>query len=243
MPEGTRGESGLANKRIPWYFISIFAFFVLPLAWLFKKVKTIEYPALIKSVLTIMVLGYCWSYLVTSHAWWVFNPDTMLGLELVPHLPLEEILFYPLGGILSILVYVALREAGLSGGKVDRSYFWILAGITLLVLAAAAYSFWKHGKVPWYILSQVVLYNGISLGLYFRPSGRIAAGPALLSVLIMTVVGFFWNWLAFTQGWWKYYAVLGWMWPPQVPVDDWNFYLFAPLAAMSLYENYTRAGK
>jgi hypothetical protein len=57
----------------------------------------------------------------------------------------------------------------------------------------------------------------------------------LITVLLMTGIGFIWDCLAFNWGWWTYYAILGWMFPKRVPIDDWNFYFFAPIAAIELY--------
>jgi len=145
-----------------------------------KKLKTIEYSAFFKAVIVIMILGYTWSYLVTSQEWWVFNPETMLGIEVFPYLPLEEVLFYPLGGGLSILVYIAIHELGVSAVKVRIGYLCILLAITAIVTICTVYSTVKNGRVPWYIVSQVVLYNGLSIGLWFRKQARIVLYPALL---------------------------------------------------------------
>lgn len=231
------------TRKTPWYFITITTFFFLPIAYLLKKSKNIDKPAFIKATLTIMALGYLWSYTVSSCGWWVFNPNTMLGIEILPHLPLEEILFYPLGGALSILIYIAIHKRDIAANPVGKKYIWILVGITGIILACVVYSTLTLGKAPWYIISQVILFNGLSIGLWFRKTHRLAANPALLAIFGMTIIGFFWNWIAFTKNWWSYHAVLGWHFPPQVPVDDWNFFIFAPLAAVSLYENYRKEKK
>jgi lycopene cyclase domain-containing protein len=240
MTDSPVGQDTTQTKKVPWYLITIIAFFVVPITALLKKLKTIDKPAFIKATLTIMALGYIWSYTVTSNGWWVFNPNTMLGFEIIPHLPLEEVLFYPLGGALSILIYIAIAEWGVAANPVGKKYFWSIVGITALVSICVVISTLSFGKIPWYIISQMVLFNGLSIGLWFRKTHRISLNPALLSIAGMTVIGFFWNWIAFTQNWWTYHAVLGWYFPPQVPVDDWNFFIFAPLAAASLYEIYRK---
>lgn len=241
MPEaGDPRVKAQPNKRLPWYFLAILAFFMLPITFLLEKCKPIQVPAFLKSLASIMLLGYAWSYLVSSSGWWTFNPATMLGWEAILHMPLEELLFYPLGGSLSILVYIAWSGQDCDQARAGKSYLLILGGITLCVLLAVLVYLRQNGKIPWYVLSQVVLFNGLSIGLWFRASSRVLARPAALTVAVLTVIGFFWNWLAFTQTWWAYHATLGWMFPPQVPVDDWNFFIFAPLAAASLYEFFSR---
>ncbi|MCD4814368.1 hypothetical protein K8S19_11835 [bacterium] len=227
-------------RQVPWYFLTILSFFVFPIIFLIKYTKNIDYAAFFKSVGLVMLLGYSWSFLVTLSGWWVFNPDTMLGFEVLPHLPLEEILFYPLGGALSILVYLALGQYFHFTSRAGKGYLLSIAGITVGAMIAVLISYVQFQKNPFYIISQLVLFNGLSIGIWFFQKRRVILKAAWLTVVVMTVIGFFWNWIAFTQTWWSYHATLGWMFPPGVPVDDWNFFIFAPLAAMSLYECFNR---
>jgi hypothetical protein len=172
---------------------------------------------------------------VSASKWWVFNPACMLGVQVLPNLPLEEMLFYPLGGALSILVYQRLKSRNESAPRAGLGTFCLLAVMTAAAVVAIFIAQAQHGRWAYYLISQLVLFNGLTLILWWVPRARFLVGPTSLAVLGMTVIGFAWNWLAFTQGWWTYHAVLGWMFPPRVPVDDWNFFIFAPLAAISLY--------
>lgn len=228
------------THRVPWYFLTIIAFFILPITFLIKYTKKINYAAFFKALGMIMFLGYCWSFLVTSSGWWVFNPNTMLGFEILPHLPVEEVLFYPLGGALSILVYLAVSQYFGFVKCAKKGYLVGISIITIGSIVATVISIIHFQKMPFYIISQIVLFNGLSIGVGLMKKQYIILKGAWFSVLIMSIIGFFWNWIAFTQTWWSYHATLGWFLPTHVPVDDWNFFVFAPLAAISLYECFVR---
>lgn len=187
------------------------------------------------SVLIILVLGCGWSALVSSQGWWHFNPQTMLGWQVLPHLPLEELLFYPLGGVLSILVYGFLADKMANPRWKSSRFYFLFLVLTLAVLGAATTAVARNFH-PAYILSQVVLYNGLALLLWPVAGPRFHLPGLLVTIAILAAIGFIWNYVGFTQRLWWYTAVLGWNWPKAVPVDDWNFYIFAPLAAVSLYE-------
>jgi hypothetical protein len=235
VPQPMVSSTPSTSRKTPWYFIAILTFFIFPIIWLWRSLKKENYPAFFGTLGMVMVLGYAWSYLVSASRWWVFNPACMLGVLVLPNLPLEEVLFYPLGGALSILVYQKLKSRNRSTQRAGLGTFWLLAGLTAAAVGAIFIAQAQHGRWAYYLISQVVLFNGLTLILWWVPRARFFVWPAALAVLGMTVIGFAWNWLAFTQGWWTYYAILGWMFPPRVPVDDWNFYIFAPLAAISLY--------
>jgi len=190
-----------------------------------------------------VVLGYAWSMVVSASGWWTFRPDTLLGWNLLPHLPVEEALFYPLGGALCLLFYVGWTRWRVP--PAEPKPLALGSGLVVLTTAAAAavlLGFLLLRRQPAYLASQIVLYNGLCFLLWPKTRDRILFGPALATVGLMLAIGFFWDWLAFTRGWWEYHAVLGWYWPPRVPVDDWNFYFSAPLAAISCYEAFRRHG-
>lgn len=235
MPQSMVSSPASVTRKTPWYFITIITFFAFPLIFLWRALKKENYPAFFKTVGAVMVLGYAWSYLVSASGWWVFNPACMLGVEPLPHLPLEEVLFYPLGGALSLLIYEWAVSLTRSEQRAGPGVFCLLLGITLAAIGAIFIAHAQFDRWAYYLISQLALFNGLTLALWWVPRARFVLWPASFSVLGMTVIGFFWNWLAFTQEWWAYHAVLGWMFPPRVPVDDWNFFIFAPLAAISLY--------
>ena len=231
------------RKRLPGYLLSILLLFLAPVTFLYGRLRTrLDRVAFVKALAWIALLGYAWSMLVSSRGWWTFEASNMLGWKCLPHLPLEECLFYPLGGALSILVYV------LAAGPHQRDcrhpgMLALFAGGTLAALAAAAVSASQQNRPPAYLISQLVLYNGLTLVLGFRVAARVKRPALLGAVAAMTGIGFFWNWFAFTRGWWSYHAVLGWFFPPRVPVDDWNFFLFAPAAAVVLYAQLMGGGR
>lgn len=235
MPQAVVSSVPPASRKTPWYFLTILAFFIFPVLFLWRALKRENYPAFFKTVGLVMLLGYAWSYLVSASGWWVFNPACMLGIQVLPNLPLEEVLFYPLGGALSILIYQKLISANASARRAGPGTFCLLAALTLAAVGMIFIARAQQGRWAFYLVSQLLLFNGLTLALWWRPRARFFLWPAALAVLGMALIGFFWNWLAFTQGWWSYHAILGWMFPPRVPVDDWNFFLFAPLAAISLY--------
>ncbi len=222
------------RRKTPWYVITEIIFFILPLAGLWTTLKKMNRRAFGLTLVIIMVLGYSWSMLVSSHGWWQFNPQTMLGWQVLPHLPLEEALFYPLGGALSILVYGFLADKMANPRWKSLGFYFLFLALTLVVLGAATTAV-ANNFHPAYILSQVVLYNGLALLLWPVAGPKFHLPGLLVTIVILTAVGVFWNYVGFTQRLWWYTAVLGWNWPKAVPVDDWNFYIFAPLAAISLY--------
>ncbi|MEW6515762.1 MAG: lycopene cyclase domain-containing protein [candidate division FCPU426 bacterium] len=235
MPQAAVSSTTSSVRKIPWYFITIITFFALPIIYLWRGLKKEDYPAFFQTVGLVMALGYAWSYLVSAMGWWTFAPECMLGIQVLPHLPLEEVLFYPLGGALSVLIYLKLKSLGRFSKRADLAAMLVLAGITALAMGLIIYVRVSRGHWAYYLISQLALFNALTLVLWWIPRARFLLGPATVGVLGMTCIGFFWNWLAFTQGWWAYHATLGWMFPPRVPIDDWNFFLFAPLAAISLY--------
>jgi lycopene cyclase domain-containing protein len=64
-------------------------------------------------------------------------------------------------------------------------------------------------------------------------------GSLLGSVAVLGTIGFIWDYLAFKFGWWTYNATTG-VKVARIPVEDVNFYLMAPTAAISLYIAFCR---
>ncbi len=229
-------------RKTPWYLITELIFFIIPIAVIGLTWKKMNRKALLISVLLVMVLGYLWSIMVSANGWWQFNHNTMLGFELLPHFPIEEALFYPLGGALSIMLYTVFKVK-LEKFTIPPIFLYlniVLVTIFLLVLTGISIN---TNHQPVYIVSQFVLYNGLCLLMWQWAGKKIHVLSMWTCVLLMTIIGFIWNWIGFTQNLWSYHATLGWMWPQGVPIDDWNFYLFAPMAAVSLYEFFNKTSE
>ncbi|MCK5219851.1 hypothetical protein KAR10_10015, partial [bacterium] len=200
------------RKRRPWYFLTLLAFFVVPVSFMISTWKQIDRRALFKAATIITVLGYAWSMLVSANGWWSFDLNTMLGLKLFYWLPLEEALFYPFGGALCILLYDVFVRQCRSAKTGGYPLLIAITVLTLTVIILVLISIFTYGKQPAYVISQLVLYNGLCFVLWPKIGFRILMKPALITVVVMTIIGFFWDWLAFTRGWWEYHAILGWFW-------------------------------
>lgn len=87
---------------------------------------------------------------------------------------------------------------------------------------------------PHYLYSQFVVYNGLCLTMAPLVGHDMDLRALSLPVLVLGTVGFLWDHVAFKYGWWIYHAVTQiriWL----VPLDDFNFFFFAPTAAVSIY--------
>lgn len=228
-PSSSGGAAG--RRRIPAYLLSILALFAVPVAALGAAIRR-DVPAkpFFASIGVISVIGWIWSAVVSYNGWWTFGEHTMLGWHVVPYLPFEEFLFYPLGGAFSILVYV----------WITKRWNWTHGALYWAYLAAGSLGFGilaitTAANGPYYLYSQFVVFNGLC-GVALAPfvARRINLWGAWAPVLVLGVVGYLWDHVAFTRGWWAYHAIAG-LHVGIVPVDDFNFFLYAPPAACSIY--------
>ncbi|MDE2290725.1 MAG: hypothetical protein KGL53_01475 [Elusimicrobia bacterium] len=215
----------------PLYYLSILFFFAEPVAALLKELwPRLPKRAFFSAFAFIAVLGWGWSWLVSASGWWSFGPRFMLGVEVLPHLPIEEVLFYPLGGALAVLAYLCARDER-RPPRPGLLWAFLLTGTAIFAGLAAA----RWGRHPYYVVSQLVVYNtlcGILLAPWAAPKVDVAA--LALPVAGLGILGFLWNYVGFKYGWWVYHATLG-LNVSVEPVDDFNFFLFAPTAAVLVY--------
>ena len=228
---------GPERKALPAYTISLALVFVAPFLFLWRTIRaTVEMKPFAVTVALVCALGWAWSILLSARGWWEFPEEFILGVRVLPHLPLEEFLIYPLGGAFSIFFYVwaaKRRPAGL--GRLGRPNPAAYAVFAVGVAAAFGGLALAHAsKRPYYLYSQLVLYNGIVLAAL--PWTMRTANPAGLVVSVggLSLVGFVWDYLAFKWNWWVYHAITG-VRVANIPIEDFNFYLMAPTAAISLY--------
>lgn len=218
-------------QRIPAYFFSILLVFVLPALtlgkWLWKKISPKPF---FLSIALISVIGWIWSWVVSSNQWWSFGERYMLGFEIIPYLPLEEFLFYPFGGALSILIYVSLENRH---SLIKPGLYWGYLILGTLIFTGLAW--FTRGNGPHYLTSQLIVYN-IACCLVLAPfvAKRINLYGAILPALCLGTLGYFWDYIAFTYGWWDYHAITQ-IRISIVPIDDFNFFLYAPPSAISIY--------
>lgn len=211
--------------------MTVFLVLAVPaLALCWRMRSRVHWRAFIASVSLITALGSCWSAVLSAQGWWSFSGSYRTGITLGPHLLLEEFLFYPCGGALSILLYVLGEGRGFRPApRVYTSIVSVGTAMFLLLLART----WP-GQ-PYYLMSLIVLYNGlVTLPLAPWAAGRIGMTGFALSTTGMATIGMVWDVFAFRSAWWTYHAGTGIM-VAGIPLDDFDFFLFAPAAAISIY--------
>ena len=220
------------------YSKSLLFIFVLPFLLLFRTMlKAVRRKPFWLSIGAVSVLGWAWSMLLSQRRWWVFPERDIVGLRPLPHVPLEEFVIYPIGGAFSIFLY-ALGSRLTRGGRARRSRLFeaLVFGTTAAFLSLALA---KMKRRPHYLVSQLVLYNGLNILLSPATAPIISASGVVLSVAVLGTIGFCWDYLAFRYGWWRYNATTG-VKIFRIPIEDVNFYLMAPTAAISLYVTLSR---
>jgi lycopene cyclase domain-containing protein len=222
-----------AGRGSAWdggYTKSLLVIFIIPFLFLGRTIlRSVRRKPFFAAIAGVSVLGWAWSMLLSYKKWWVFPEKYIVGIRPLPHVPLEEFVIYPIGGAFSIFLYVVMgRIFSLKSGGIFRT---MLTGTTAAFLALALA---RLKKRPYYLFSQLVLYNGLSLLLSPVTARHIRAGGLVGSVAILGTIGFIWDYLAFKFGWWVYNATTG-VKLFRIPIEDVNFYLMAPTAAISLY--------
>lgn len=227
-------EDQASSKRIPRYLLSIFSIFIIPDILLMPLVwRRLNKKALLAAMAAISLIGWAWSWNVTFHDWWTFKSNCMLGVNFLSHLFFEEILFYPFGGALCILLYLSADSINpFRNAKNSAAYLaFVLLGTA--VFAATAWATRANG--PYYLLSQLFTYNILCcllLAAFVRKEINLAALCA--PILLVGAAGFIWDFFAIKHGVWRYNAVTG-ITVLNVPIEEFNFYLFAPTSAAAIY--------
>ncbi len=226
-------------KRSPSYLHSIIGIFIIPcfllLGVVWKKMPKLPF---FLAASTIAVIGWGWSWTVTSHVWWSFGWPHMLGLDVIHHLPLEEILFYPFGGILVLFVYVAVHRLKWFPVYKSVPVYWAYLIVGTAILTTIGYL--TRENQPMYLYSQLVVYNlccCIFLAPFVAKDMNLAA--MLMPVVLLLPVGFLWDTVAIEYGWWTFHAITQ-IRIRTVPFDEFAFFFFAEPAALSIYFMYCR---
>lgn len=229
-----RSPSGGSVQRKASYLKSILVLFVIPvslmLAFLKKRISPKPFWL---SVGTVSIIGWIWSWVVSSNQWWTFGWEHMTGIYLVPHLPIEEVLFYPLGGAFCLLVYVWILTNSRLSRLVSPGFYWGYIFLGSAVFGTLAYL--NRAEGPFYLYSQFVVYNFLCTFL-LAPfvARRMNLAGMLAPVFLLGTIGYLWDVAAFSKGWWAYHAITQ-IKVGIVPIDDFNFFLFAPPSAISIY--------
>lgn len=234
----SQSESRLSLKRLS-YLISIVVGFVIPVFGLFRILwKHIPFKPLIVAFIITSILGCGWSNYVSSQRWWEFGAQFLTGIRIFPNLPLEEFLFNPLGGLISVLLYLWGTKYKT---KTSQAAYWTFTLVGTAVFSGIAW-YTKDNK-PYYLYSQLVLFNficSIFLGIFSaKDINLIGLG---LSIGTLTLLGFGWDYIGFKYGWWTYFAITK-INVTVVPIEEFNFFLFAPTAAVSVYVTVCKAMK
>lgn len=236
--EGRFGRLDAAIKKFG-YTKSLLLIFVVPFLFLIKPIlRRVQKKPFFLSIAVVCALGWAWSMLLSKLGWWNFPDEYIIGIRVLPHLPLEEFIIYPIGGAFSIFFYV-LFSRKIPGNPRPAAYFSFLALVTLpFVVLAVTHA--DHR--PYYLYSQFALYNALCFVLAFPIAKHMRLSGVLGSVLVLGAIGYGWDFLAFRYGWWVYNAITG-VKINGIPIEDVNFYLLAPTAAISLYVGLCRVFK
>lgn len=212
------------------YLMTTLLALALPAAVIGWKVRdNLNHVAYWTSIAVVALLGAMWSAVLQAQGWWSFGLETRTGLMIGEHLVLEEAVFYPCAGALCLSLYGLGTRSG--SRSIGVAYVGAVWGGSFAVLALVL-ALWDSR--PYYLLSQLVLYNVIvAVPLSGVASRRASATGLLVAVGGMALIGIGWD-LAAYGSWWTYHANTG-IFLGGVPLDDVNFFLFAPAAAVSVY--------
>ncbi|OVE77926.1 hypothetical protein BVX98_01625 [bacterium F11] len=228
---GKNRNQQLQTKKFPKYTQTLFWIFIVPFILLFKTIlKNVQKKPFFIAIAIVCLLGWSWSMILSYTGWWEFPEEFILGFHVLPYLPLEEFLIYPLGGAFSIFLY--MFPTNKFSEKQSPLIYWIFVLAVTALFGILA--FVKRGTEPYYLYSQLVLYNGLCLVFASKISKEINIIGLFSSLLVLSLIGYFWDWAAFRNDWWIYHAITGIKFNG-IPVEDFNFYLLAPTAAISLY--------
>ncbi len=92
------------------YLLVLIATLAIPLA--LSRDKNISLwrnrRALLASVAGVSIVYWMWDLIAAARGHWSFNPHYIIGIWIF-HLPLEEFLFFPVVGFVSIFVWESVK--------------------------------------------------------------------------------------------------------------------------------------
>ncbi|HRY29245.1 MAG TPA: lycopene cyclase domain-containing protein [Elusimicrobiota bacterium] len=235
MPERRdyrRDPTTAADTPRPRYLQVLVGVFILPLLvlwrWLFRGANA---KAVFLGFALVTLIGWAWSITLSAQQWWIFPRKWLIGIWLLPNLPLEEMLFYPMVMLFMIGFYNVIDRARPQTLKSPWSYRLYLYSGTLVF---AVLAFLYRDEKPYYLYSHFIVYNGLAIVLCEAVWRYVNPRAMALITGFMFLVGLIWDYFAFKYDWWIYNPIMGikfW----GIPVEDVNFYLYAPPAGLSLY--------
>lgn len=248
MPQADKEDVGNEEKkevnsadsiqRKPRYLQAIIAVFIVPIISLTGLVwKRIQKKPFFIAIPIISLIGWTWSWNGTYNGWWVFGEKFLWEWRVLKYLPLEEFLFCPLGGILSIYLY-ALAHSRRAKDVRNSAIYW--SSLVMGTLIFAVIGLIRNSYHPSYLFSELVTFNLLCC-LMLAPvvAKEINLGALLVPILGLTVTGFSWDFIAIRYGWWDYVTTTQ-IRIANVPLDEFVYYLYAPTSAVSIYVFFCR---
>ena len=95
-------------------YLGVLGFCLVGSLWLEIALRTrvLRRPLRLLAVLAVVVPVFvAWDLYAISRGHWTFDPDRLLSLRLPGDLPLEEVLFFVVVPLASVLTYEAVRSA------------------------------------------------------------------------------------------------------------------------------------
>lgn len=82
----------------------------LPLEFVLKVRVYARWRRLLVALVPVIVIFSIWDVLAIADGWWHFDPERVTGVRLPFSLPLEELLFFVVVPICSVLTFEAVRQ-------------------------------------------------------------------------------------------------------------------------------------
>lgn len=228
------------GARTPRYLQSLLLLFVLPVLFLWPSIwSTVEHKPFLASIAVISAIGWCWSIVVTSRRWWKFPERFLAGPRVIRHLPIEEFLFYPFGGILSIYAYVSAARRFKPLRSV--SVYWaclVVGSVAFVAFALAAGE--RYKKARWFPAWPTLLLPFLVAFwfLYRAARHKVNWRAAFATVAVFELVCFPAEIFSVSRGHWIYNDAR--IWGPRwfhVPVEEMLlYYLFSPLIIITIMQ-------
>jgi hypothetical protein len=235
MPEPSeyRADPTLpTDKAKPRYLQVLVGAFILPLFLLWKKLfKGADGRAVALGFGMVTLIGWAWSMTLSYNHWWIFPRKWLIGIKLLPNLPLEEMLFYPMVMLFMIGFYNFFDQKKHEAPRNPWPFrIFLYAGTAVFTGLAIHY----RAEKPYYIWSLLIVYNALAIVLYEAVWKIMNQRLVAWITGVMFAVGFVWDYFAFKYDWWIYNPIMG-IKVLNIPIEDVNFYLYAPAAGLFLY--------